>query len=64
MARFWSFYLFSLLAPVLAAPPAQVPFREPPTNDAGAGIVEDTAKKRPLHGRFLHITGEYRFAAA
>lgn len=49
------FALVLLAVQTAAAPPAQVPLSESfkePLGDVQIG------KKRPLHGRFLHITGE------
>ena len=57
MTMFWKFCLSAILAPVLAVPPFQVPLQSPANNQQYTAIQEHTDKKRPLYGRFLHVTG-------
>lgn len=44
----------------LAAPHAQVPLTGERGSNDGLGEI-DVSKKRPLHGRFLHVTGKAHF---
>ena len=58
--RDWAWYLTTagLFARALAAPPAQVPLREGYGRDGEDDVEHVAEKQRPLHGRFLQITGE------
>ena len=44
--------LVALLSQAFAAPPTQVALLD------DGGSVQNVVKQRPLHGKFLHITGE------
>jgi hypothetical protein len=51
------FSVYALLAVVAEASPVQIPLGDEGTrNDDTSSLV----KKRPLHGKFLHITGKIR----
>lgn len=41
----------------LAAPPVQVPLRGKQVDAVAPGGYDAVGMRRPLHGRFLHITG-------
>lgn len=49
--------LSALVAIAYAAPPVQVPLQEPVFEAKDVDDLEHAVKTRPLHGRFLHITG-------
>lgn len=54
MLRFWT---LTSIAFAVAVPPGQVPLR-PDSDSQIPDNVVDVSKRRPLHGRFLHITGQ------
>ena len=49
------FCLAAVLGGAGAAPPAQIPLRGEERSEAGGGLAAQ--RKRPLYGRFLHVTG-------
>lgn len=51
-----SVWSLTLAAYAFAAPPGQAPLKPEPVDSDGGSDV-GLVKKRPLHGRFLHITG-------
>ena len=57
MGVFSWFCVYSVLARAFAAPPAQVPLGEQLGSGQESVVFEHVEKTRPLHGRFLHITG-------
>jgi hypothetical protein len=60
MHKIWCFFCVSFLAGALAAPPAQLPLGHGQEVLQPVEVLEKTEKKRPLHGRFLQITGKPR----
>ena len=57
MGLFGFLCVCSLLAHTLAAPPVQVALHGELDRSKEASGLQDISTKRPLHGRFLHITG-------
>jgi endopolyphosphatase len=56
--RFEGVFAAALFVQAYAAPPAQVPLKEDSQHSFVPDQPEDIEKKRPLHGRFLQITGK------
>lgn len=57
MGVLWSFWVCAVVAQALAVPPPQVPLRLDGNVAQDVVVQGHTEKKRPLHGKFLHITG-------